>query len=221
MYNKKGKTLLVVIWTITRNPNYIWIGMAFLVVGLAGLALPYVPFGVSSDTEYFNSIADEYALTNSIEFTDRIASSSSSASPGPDPNLPHIRNRLLISKAKVNMPLFAGSSAKVLSKGGWIFPNTSTPDRGGNTVIFGHRVRYLPPVSNTFYSLDAVHVGDTFTLSWNGVAYQYRVITTKVIEPTDLSVLAQDNRSLVTIITCTPLFSTSQRLVVVGELISR
>jgi sortase A len=183
--------------------------------------LPYLPFGASSDAEYLNIIAQEYALTNSIESMDGTASSSASISPTPDPNLPHIRNRLLISKAKVDMPLFAGSDVRVLSKGGWIFPNTSTPDQGGNTVIFGHRVRYLPPVSNTFYSLDAVNVGDTFVLTWNGVAYQYRVITTKVIEPTDLSVLAQDHRSLVTIITCTPLFSTSQRLVVVGELISR
>ena len=63
-------------------------------------------------------------------------------------------DRLLIPKIGVNAPIVESSNANYgLSKGSWLVPNTSTPDKGGNTVITGHRFKYLPPNNLTFFLL--------------------------------------------------------------------
>ncbi len=117
----------------------------------------------------------------------------------------------------INMPIFQSENDKVLWKGGWLFG--STPDKGGNSVIFGHRFRYLPPNSNTFYNLDKVNIGDKFTVNWAGKKYIYTVREIKTVEPNDLSVIEPSVKSIVTLVTCTPLFTSNKRLVVIGELI--
>ena len=130
------------------------------------------------------------------------------------------RDRLVISGANIDMPVFLGSTEKTLRKGGWLFSETSRPEKGGNSVIFGHRYMYRPPKQNTFWNLDKVKAGDLMVLYWQGKEYRYRVSETKVVEPTDLSVIQPTDDSILTVITCTPLFSTKQRLVVIGELIN-
>jgi sortase A len=131
-----------------------------------------------------------------------------------------VKDHLVISGVNIDMPVFLGTSEKILNKGGWLFPNTSRPELGGNTVIFGHRYMYRPPKSNTFWSLDKVNIGDEMTLLWKGREYRYKVFDIKIVEPTDLSVMNRSSDSILTVITCTPIFTTKQRLVVVGSLIS-
>jgi len=126
--------------------------------------------------------------------------------------------RLKIPVLGVDMPIVEGTSEQVLLKGAWRSPWSSTPDKGGNTVIFGHRWLHLPPHKETFYSLDKLAVGDTFQVLWNDEQMTYRVVASMVVAPTDLSVLKQTERSTITLITCTPLYSTKQRLVIRAEL---
>ena len=90
---------------------------------------------------------------------------------------------------------------------------------GINPVIFGHRFKYLPPASNTFYNLDKLNVGDEFSVFWKLKEYKYKIREIKIIEPTDFSVLAPSQTKQITLVTCAPLFSAKQRLVVIGELI--
>ena len=144
---------------------------------------------------------------------------SETPTPSLDPNLPTITDRLIIPTIDVNMPLFTGTSANILLKGGWVFPGTSTPPNMGNTVVFAHRFRYMPPISNTFYALDKLHIGDVFKITWHGRSYTYSVTESKIIQPTDFSVLARTDQAQITLITCAPLFSSKQRLVVIAQLI--
>ncbi len=127
--------------------------------------------------------------------------------------------RIVISKLGVNMPVVEGKTEKVLLKGAWRSPWGSTPDKGGNTILFGHRYLHKPPHPETFFSLDTLGVGDTFEVLWEGKTYTYKVFETKVVEPTEISVLRQTDKAIVTLITCTPLYTTKQRLVVVAELV--
>ncbi len=177
-------------------------------MGAGGFLFPFLPFWFSADLNYLEDVAQAEGLQINFPTT--------SVSPSPAPASP-IPNRLTIPKIGVNMPLFTGTNANILLKGGWMFPNTSTPDLGGNTVIFGHRFRYLPPISNTLYNLDKMKIGDEFSIAWKGTTYRYRVRTTKIIEPTDFSVLAPSDTPILTLITCAPLFSTKQRLVVIAD----
>ena len=212
---------------MVKNPVYIKIGLVLVVVGVAGFGLPFV-------YEFFeqNNFFEDEPLSAMVEvptFQDQFIETSNEfpisdnkpAKPTPDYNLSGIRDRLIISKGNINMPVFLGDNEKVLNKGGWLFPTTSRPELGGNSVIFGHRYKYLPPASNTLYNLDKVEVGDEMILIWQGREYKYKVFEKKVIEPTNLSVIQPTSDARLTVITCTPLWTTKQRLVITGSLVSQ
>jgi len=128
-------------------------------------------------------------------------------------------NLLIIPKIGVKIPIIEGTTESVLNSGAWRLPETSTPDQGGNTAIAGHRWKYRPPSEKTFYLLDKLEIGDTFKIIWDGKDYNYKIIGVSVVLPTDVWVLNPTQKSVVTLITCTPLFSTKNRLVVKGELV--
>lgn len=130
-------------------------------------------------------------------------------------------NRVLIPSIGVDMEIFEGPDEKTLDKGGiWRIPTTSTPDQGGNTVISGHRWRYLPPSNSTLYLLDKVKDGEPVIVYWQGKEYDYRISGREVVDPNRVEILNNTATPRLTIFTCTPLYSTKQRLVLYGELIS-
>lgn len=182
------------------------IGILLLLVGIIGILFPFLSFRFSEDYTFLNTTAKTLASQAGPTF-----------SATPDPNLPQIKNRLIIVKAGISMPIFQSDNPDVLLKGGWLFPGTAEPGTVGNAVIFGHRFRYLPPISNTFFHLDRLKADDTFQLAWKGSVIEYRVTEKKIIEPTDLSVLDPSTDGQLTLITCAPLFSTKQRLVIVAK----
>ncbi len=128
-------------------------------------------------------------------------------------------NRIIIPEIGVNAPIVETASAEYgLSKGSWLVPETSTPDKGGNTVITGHRFKYLPPNNLTFYLLDKLKLGDMFSVIWHNQTYYYRVTDSKIVDKTEVSILDQTEKPTVTLYTCDPIYSTAHRLVVTGEL---
>jgi len=122
-------------------------------------------------------------------------------------------NTLVIPKIGVDAQVVDGDSAEALNKGFWHRPNTSTPDKGGNTVIAGHRFLYTSG-ANTFYNLDQISKGDEIILYWKGTEYAYLVSDTRVVEPTDIQIEESSSDPVLTLYTCTPLWSSKQRLVV-------
>ena len=191
-----------------KNRVYKIIGLVLIVVGVLGATYPFWGANLVSDDSALEKLGQSEENVQPI-----------TASSGPDTVLSQIKNRLIISGAGINMPIFLSDNDKVLSKGGWMYSGNSTPDKGGNTVIFGHRWLYKPPIQNTFYNLDKVAIGDQFSINWNGTTYNYRVSEIKIVNPNDVYVLNPTDTPQVTLITCTPLFSTKQRLVVIGKLI--
>jgi len=130
-------------------------------------------------------------------------------------------NYLLIPKIGVDIPIVdSDNSAWALNRGAWRMPETSTPDKGSNTAIAGHRFKYLPPSNLTFYLLDKLTEGDKFMIIWSGKLYNYQVIEKKIVPPEEVSVLDATEKSVITLITCDPVFTQKNRLIVVGELIN-
>ena len=69
-----------------------------------------------------------------------IKSRSNTAAGFPEADYAVSGNRVIITKIGVNAPIVESKSAEYgLSKGSWRIPESSTPDKGGNTVITGHR----------------------------------------------------------------------------------
>lgn len=127
-------------------------------------------------------------------------------------------NRLVIPKIGVDVAIVEGKNENAaLLKGAWHIPETSSPDQGGNTVISGHRFRYRPPNNTTFYLLNKLEIGDPFIIYWQGLEYDYQVSETKVVAPNALEILNNTAEPQVTLFTCTPLFTTKQRLVIIGQ----
>ena len=123
---------------------------------------------------------------------------------------------LFIPRLDMQKSIFGGGKAN-LHKGVWHVPHTSTPDKGGNTVLVGHRFTYKDPTGAVFYHLDKVQKDDAISVQWQGKMYNYHVTDIKVVPDTELSV--QDNTSdpQLTIYTCTPLWSVTHRLVIVAK----
>lgn len=198
------------------NTIYIILGATLVLISVVGLFFPIL------FSSFFSDDSDaEKAASNLPTFEDQfVAQGEDITASSSGVELLNVKDRLVISSAKINMPVFFGDNEKILNKGGWLYNLTSRPELGGNSVIFGHRFKYLPPVSNTLYNLDKVEIGDEMVLTWQGKEYKYKVFDKKIIEPTDISVIYPSSDSILTVITCTPLFSTKQRLVVVGSLVS-
>ncbi|RJO59134.1 sortase [Candidatus Parcubacteria bacterium] len=129
-------------------------------------------------------------------------------------------NRLVIPKIGVNLPIVEGQNENsALNRGAWRIPNSSTPKIGGNTVLSAHRFRYRPPSNLTLYLLDKLSVGDIMIVYWQGKEYDYRVGQIKIVPRQNTDIAEPTQEPKLTVFTCHPLFSTKERLVVIGELL--
>ncbi|MET0779428.1 MAG: class D sortase [Candidatus Saccharimonadales bacterium] len=126
-------------------------------------------------------------------------------------------DRIVIPAMQLEQPIYEGKDARTLNKGLWLRPATSTPDKGGNTVIAGHRFTYTNP-RGTLYFLDKVHPGDEIGVFWHGKKYLYRVAATTIVPPSATQVESATNTSQLTLYTCTPLWNPKDRLVVTAIL---
>jgi sortase A len=138
------------------------------------------------------------------------------ASKNPDRKAVPAENRLIVPSMAFDQAVFEGKTAKTLNKGLWHRPGTSSPDKGGNTVLAGHRLTYTNPQS-TLYHLNKVSVGDPIGIWWNGKLYGYKVTEIKTVGPDEVSVEAPTDNPQLTIYTCTPLWLPKDRLVVIAK----
>ena len=123
---------------------------------------------------------------------------------------------LKIERIGVELPIYHGTSEKVLSKGVGHLEGSSLPVGGENThsVMSAHRGL---PSSKLFTDLDRVEVGDTFQLVILDRVLTYQVDFIKVIEPTDVSDLQIiSGGDYCTLFTCTPYGINTHRLLVRG-----
>jgi LPXTG-site transpeptidase (sortase) family protein len=125
-------------------------------------------------------------------------------------------NTLIIPAVGIDVPIVEGQTDEALDRGAWRRPATGTPVQGGNTVITGHRFRYLPPSNLTFYHLDKVQVGDAVIIYWDRERYEYEVDDVFVVGPEQVEIESNTAEPRLTLYTCTPLWTAKQRLVVVA-----
>lgn len=192
---------------IKANP-YIWrwVGMVLVIVGLGIIIYSQ---GWFKRNDFFN---EQYVQLPSGE--ENISSSTDIYTIPADKE----GNWIVIPKMGVDAAIYEGSES-VLNKGVWHLPRTSTPDKGSNTVISAHRWLYKPPDPRTFFNIDKIAVGDAIYLRWDNVDYNYKVVSTEIITPDRVDILKPTDKPLLTLFSCTPLYSTSHRLVVKAELV--
>jgi len=129
-------------------------------------------------------------------------------------------NHVIIPSMLLDQPILEGpvkDTYKILANGIWRWPDSSTPDKGSNTVLIGHRFTYTQP-KGVFYYLNKVKIGDEIGVWWNNQLFDYKVNTITEVSPDDTAIENPTTDSRLTIFTCTPLWLPKDRLVVTAEL---
>lgn len=125
-------------------------------------------------------------------------------------------NRLIIPAIQLEKPILEGQTENTVNQGIWRRPLTSTPEKGSNTVLVGHRFTYNG--ASVFYDLDKVKINNEIFMTYDGAIYRYTVNKIFVVNPDAQHIEAPTSDDLLTLYTCTPVWSTKQRLVVQATL---
>ncbi len=146
-----------------------------------------------------------------------------------------VDDRVLIPRISQNVPIVQVPTDKLLQKD-WAalegqiqdalrhgvvhFPGTAYPGQSGNVVITGHS-SYFPWDSGRFKDVFAllhqVNVGDEIVVYHDQHKYKYIVYDKKVVKPDQVGVLTQEGENRLTLITCTPVGTALNRLVILAR----
>lgn len=127
-----------------------------------------------------------------------------------------VEARLQIPAIGVEQYVVEGTNSGDLSRGPGHYVGTALPGQAGNVAIAGHRTTHGAP----FNGLGHLVRGDRIilTTSW-GERLTYIVTGTPVaVSPNDVAVLNYFGDNRITLTTCNPEFSSTQRLIAVGML---
>jgi sortase A len=188
------------------------IGNALLAFGvLAALFTGYELWGTGLFTARAQSnLRDDVALHGLVNYG--VLEGNQRSRPIPGEALGYIK----IPKIGLDMIFVQGVSVDDLRTGPGHYPDSALPGQKGNVAIAGHRTTYLHP----FWSLDKLVKGDRILLRTRKGTFVYSVEWVRVVAPTDTSVVRPTPAPSVTLTTCNPRFSASQRLIVRGRLVS-
>lgn len=107
--------------------------------------------------------------------------------------------RLSFSRQGAAFDVVEGTSKKSLRKGPGHLEGSAMPGSPGNSVIAGHRDTH-------FRVLKDVVVGDEIRIDLGTERYLYRIVSTSIVPPTDVSSLEASSDSILTLITCYPFY---------------
>lgn len=167
-----------------------------------------------------------YISPGNIDPANIIVDPSVEVAVGPDP-------KLIIPKINVDVPVVydttpdQASQLKAMESGVAYFgiPGAnSKPGQVGNTVLSGHSSNDVIDSGNykfIFARLDKLAKGDLVFVNYEGKRYTYSVTKTEVVKPTEVSKLVYPTtKPILTLITCTPLGTALNRLLVTAEQVS-
>lgn len=195
-------------------------------VPLAAAIIVLVMFSFMQYNRAIIANVKAYVTPGEIDPQNIVVDPNASLQVGPEP-------RLIIPKINVNVPVNydttpdQASQLKAMENGVAYFgiPGAnSRPGQVGNTVISGHSSNDF--IDNGQYKfvfalLERLKPGDIFYLNYEGTRYTYTITRTKVVRPTEVNALVYPTtKPEVTLITCTPLGTALNRLLVTAEQVS-
>ncbi|MBN2086088.1 MAG: class D sortase [Anaerolineales bacterium] len=122
----------------------------------------------------------------------------------------------LPSLGKFNLPVVEGDGWEQLKQGVGHHIGSANPGTTGNIVLSAHNDIF----GELFRDLDRLQPGDEAIVYTASQKFTYRVIRIRIVEPTDVSVMAPTGRPTLTLVSCYPYMIDNQRIVVTAELAS-
>lgn len=181
------------------------ISRLLIIIGILIIAIPtYLNFTTKKSN---NDIVQQYekAITTDVSSTVEIPQ--------------NIIGILEIPKIDIKVAIQEGTDEQTLKYAVGHFENTALPGQTGNFAVAGHRAYTY----NKFFSnLDQLQEEDTIQVLTKEDTYTYKITSSQVVLPEQVEVLDQEeNKSTITLITCTPKYTGTHRLVLKGELITQ
>ena len=121
-----------------------------------------------------------------------------------------------IPKIKVNAAILEGTDDSALQYAVGHYPGLGEIGQPGNYVLLGHR-NYV--YGHFFRNIDKLEVDDQIILTKGTDIYTYSVTESFVVKPEEVWVLEQTEEAAITLITCTPIGTYTDRLIVKGMLL--
>lgn len=133
-------------------------------------------------------------------------------------------SRLVIPQIKVSVPVIwnvnDNSVIQNLEKGVVHYAGTALPGQIGNIFITGHSSYYpwaAGDYKDIFALLNKLKTGDKIYLQYGGQNFVYEVSGIKTVSPNDLGVLDTTPNKTLTLMTCVPVGTNLQRLIVTAN----
>lgn len=104
---------------------------------------------------------------------------------------------LEIPRLRITTPVVHGDSDAILDVAAGHLPDTPLPWQPGNSAIAAHRDTLFRPLRN-------VRIGDEIHVRTPHGEFTYTVRDTRIVKPSDLSVLEPTGHPMLTLITCYP-----------------
>jgi sortase A len=121
--------------------------------------------------------------------------------------------RIEISRLGLSVIVVEGVDTLTLRGAAGHIPGTALPGQPGNVGIAGHRDTF-------FRALRNIRQNDIITLTTLLGEYRYRVVSTKIVSPSDVGVLDPSVNEILTLVTCYPFYfvgSAPSRFIVRAE----
>lgn len=155
------------------------------------------------------------------------AASFSADASNTDPDAPA---RIYIPEIGVDAPIVTDEKTynpdkvqTAMQRGTVQYGASADPGQKGNIVILGHSSGQLWAPGEykfVFTLLDKLENDDRIIIDFKGKRYIYRVSSEQVVQPTEINVLQHTKEPQLTLITCTPVGTSRNRLVITARQVS-
>jgi sortase A len=190
---------------------------------ISALAVMFVFVFLQYNRVIFAAV-DAYVAPGNMSDAALVVDPSASTAVGPDPVL-------TIPRIGVEVPIIWSANASdqnslndAMDHGvAWfnISGANARPGEVGNFVLSGHSSNDWLDQGDykfIFARLEQLNEGDTIYVNYNSVRYTYQITTKEVVKPTDVAALTRPTtKPILTLITCTPLGTALNRLLVFAD----
>jgi sortase A len=128
--------------------------------------------------------------------TDRLERSPSSTAGQPADGL---IGRMEIPRVGLSVMVVEGTDKTTLRRAAGHIEGTAVPGQPGNIGIAAHRDTFFRPLRN-------VRRNDIVTIATVKTEYRYRVVSTRVVRPEEVSVLNPSKQEILTLVSCYPFY---------------
>jgi sortase A len=105
--------------------------------------------------------------------------------------------RISVARLGVSVIVMEGTAGPTLRRAAGHISGTALPGQQGNVGIAAHRDTFFRPLRD-------IRKDDLITVTTSRGEFRYRVVSTQIVDPDDVSVLNSDGSDVLTLVTCYP-----------------